>query len=173
MADPSEIALEVRNLDVAGLGDRIVELAVNLLEDASVAQAETSPHAIRRIKAGLDRLDRYVVAVSSPIQPLDLTVSFPQPVAVLDFPIGRVGEIENREIKDIVRRLLKLWQETIGGQSKDRTSGLNSHDKQRFDELVSNIRSMVAFIKGEPAGDSAETPDGVTAGDNTVIPAGR
>jgi len=174
MADPSGISLQVRNLDVAGLADRIVELAVNVLDDASSGQSETSPHAIRRMREGLARLDRYVAAVSAPVQPLDLTVSFPQPVEVLAFPEGRLGEPENRETKDIVRRLLKLWQETVGGQSKDRTSGLQVHDKRRYDELVANMRSIIDFIEGEPSGDVAETPDGVTSPELAgVIPAGR
>ena len=157
MASPADLVTSVQNIDIAGLGDRIVEISSNLLQDPSARTAETTIHTIGRLKAWMNRLDRYVVAIALPVDPLDYTAADPQAVSVLVFPADKIDGVENRELKDILRRLLKLYQELLGCQSKDRTSGLNLADLKRYGDMVGNIRSMIEFIESEPAADIPET----------------
>jgi hypothetical protein len=78
----------------------------------------------------------------------------------LEFPTDEILHgIENLLLMDLLCRFKAAWVEVTGSQSKDRASGLLSHDIERLLAVIENCR---LFIKlGEVTPDLPENPGDV------------
>ncbi len=152
----------VANFDIAGVVDRIVTFASELIASQSAVQAEFNVHDRGRASNYLDRLEAYVGVISEPDNPLDLPKTHPTAYPVTDFPPDEdINGIENAEVRDLVRRFKAGYIELVQSQSKDRASGIFDADKTRLMALIENARGIIAFA--ETSVDLPENPGDVSA----------
>jgi len=153
----------VANMDVAGVCDRAVAYANEMLLSQSAKGIEFTKHEQIRIVAYLDSLEAYVEAVCKPENPLDLPKTHPTSHSFRDFPATEIVDaVENFPIKDVVRRLSALYTDiSQAAGSKDRTSGLVAADQIRFTKLIENTRNVIEHA--ETIEDLPESPADVSA----------
>lgn len=142
----------VTNFDIAGVGDRTVQFAEELLKSQSAGQAEFNVHDRGRATAHCDRVLSFLTLVTADPNPLDLPKTHPTSYPVRDFlDDDAVDSIENTTVKDVVRRWKAAHTEAVGSQSADRASGVQAQDLGRLVALIEAIKLLVEF--------GADTPD--------------
>lgn len=162
--EPAEVdQTAVHNVDVQHIANILATQAGSLMGEAAGATQDLNKHVIRRVSETLDRTENYFESCVEGQDPLDFTVSFPDPLALREFPsVERIRAIESPPLVTILILIRKTWLEVIGGQSKDRASGMNKHDGGRFGENVKAVRVRLKhFERALEQGDYPEVPDGV------------
>jgi hypothetical protein len=130
----------VANFDVAGLADRFLLFANEIINCQSAVQVEFNVHDQKRGLSYMAELTRWLDIISLPNDPMDLPKSHPGSYPVLDFVTDdNINKTENPIVRDLLRRLKAGWTELVGSQSSDRTTGLNPADKVRLTALIANI----------------------------------
>ena len=146
----------VKNMDVAGLADRLSEYGHQLRISQSAGQHRIIPGDKIRCASYLDRVDAYIESVVNTDQELDLPLTHPQGTPYNDFDaVEDVNKIENADIRDIVRRLRSAWIESTGSQSADQTTGMHTADVERVKALMVSARNMLT-LAGEVVIDMPE-----------------
>ncbi len=136
----------IANMDVAGLGDRLAAFAEEMCTCQSAGQVEWNSHDQGRARTYMEYIRSYLEVLTKPNDPLDLPRSHPGSFPVRPFvPAERVELIENVAVKDIVRRFQAGYQELLGSQSKDRSTGLTGPDKVRMLALIENTLGIIEF----------------------------
>lgn len=133
--------MEVRNMHIAGLMNRIVLFRFEI--DNSVSK---STHSMR--EPDIVRLQSYVQALKTykdhvmAQDPLDLPHWHARSITVKELPSPI--ETENPSILDVIYLLEAMYTELGRSQSNDLATGLIRFDADRFDAQFTNL---VAFIE--------------------------
>ena len=146
---------QVSNMDIAGLCDRTTVYARELIASQSAFNGGFFLESDRaRLATYLDRLEAFAVAANS--QPLDLPKIHNVGFSLLkQFPTDvEIENVENQDVKDILRRLKALWIDMSESQSADLASGVNRFDLGRFRAIVESCRALLAM-----SGDSIDLPE--------------
>lgn len=152
--------LKTANMDVAGIADRIVAFAAEIILSQSAKSNGTLQQADHaRWKDYLDRLDAVVEGFTIP--PMDLPRTHPDNYAAKGFPAEWEPEVENTTAKDIVRRLQAAHKELTQSASKDQSSGVLEYDTARILALTANSRKVLEVT--HPALDMPEQTADVIA----------
>jgi sigma54-dependent transcription regulator len=123
---------QVSNMDIAGLCDRTTVFARELISSQSAFNGGFFLENDRaRLVTYLDRLEAFAQAANS--QPLDL---------------------QNQDVKDVIRRFKAIWVEMSESQSADLASGINRFDLARFQSVVESCRALLAM-----SGESIDLPE--------------
>lgn len=142
-------------MDIAGLCDRTTVYARELIASQSAFNGGFFLESDRaRLATYLDRLEAFAVAANS--QPLDLPKIHNVGFSLLkQFPTDvEIENVENQDVKDILRRLKALWIDMSESQSADLASGVNRFDLGRFRAIVESCRALLAM-----SGDSIDLPE--------------
>ena len=153
--------IKTANMDVAGIGDRIVAFGKEMVLSQSAKSNSNLVEADRvRWDTYLTRLDAIVERFKIP--PLDLPRTHPDNYTANGFPVEWEGDVENNTVKDVVRRVQAAHNELVESASKDQASGVQDHDATRLLALTANCRSVLEVT--EPALDMPEQTNDVVAG---------
>ena len=133
---------EVANHDIAGIAERLDEIIYELLKAQSAGLTDVRDFDRTRIDEYMQLLQRYADWVVS-VPNLDLPETHPRM-----HPINYISEelnidIENKALRDVVRMLQALITEMTSAQSAAAASGLTTHDKRRFDQVMEKVRNFM------------------------------
>lgn len=153
--------IKTANMDVAGIGDRIVAFGKEMILSQSAKSNSDLLGADReRWGAYLDRLDAIVERFNIP--PMDLPRTHPDNYTAKGFPMEWEDDVENNTVKDVVRRVQAAHNELVESASKDQASGVQGHDVKRLLALTANCRTVLEVT--DPALDMPEQTNDVIAG---------
>lgn len=151
----------VANFDVSFLADHMVQFAKEMLACQSAGQAQFVVHDRTRATSFIEYLRQFTEFLSGTTDPLDLPKTHPGAYQMQDFPVAaEIEKVENLLIKAVIWRFQSGYQELAGSQSKDRSSGLISYDKDRLLSLCDNTISLIK--QGETTLDLPEYPGEAT-----------
>lgn len=153
--------IKTANMDVAGIGDRIVAFGKEMiLSQSGKSNSELVAADRERWGTYLDRLDAIVERFKIP--PLDLPRTHPDNYVAKGFPVEWEDDVENNTVKDVVRRIQAAHNELVESASKDQACGIQEHDVTRLLALTANCRTVLEVT--EPALDMPEQTNDVVAG---------
>lgn len=142
------------NHDVAGLVDRVERIKYELIKSQSANVTETISYDLGRAKMYLDYADSYKAYVVG--QPaLDLPESSPREIELRD--AHPVPEMENPEIRDLIRLFEVLRTEMVHSASSRLGSGLNIFDSGRYDQISGKARKLIEHIENATPVDMPES----------------
>lgn len=156
------IPTQVSNMDIAGICDRIAMYAIEVQNCQSSLQGGVFlPYDMARTASYLDRLDECIDAFNK--TPMDLPKSSNYTFSVLKpFPGDPdLENVENQDIKDVLRRFKSLWLEAANSQSADLSSGIIDADVSRLQAVLNSCRDVLNLAKNIM--DLPENPSNVPA----------
>lgn len=149
---------QVSNMDVAGICDRLSVYSYELIHSQSAFNGGLILEPDRnRIATYIDKLETFAASISASGS-LDLPKIHNVGYSVLKmFPEDTIIEqVENQDIKDILRRFKAMWIDVAGSQSADLVSGLNRFDLERFNAVLESCRRIL-----ELSGTELDLPENV------------
>jgi hypothetical protein len=133
---------EVLNQDVAGLAERTDEVIYELVKSQSANLTDMRPFDRTRIDEYNAMLVRYAAwLVDAP--DVDLPETHPRSYAITFLTESLELDVENKAIRDLVRMYQAVITELTNSQSARAANGLTTHDKRRFDLLMTKIEQFL------------------------------
>ena len=134
---------EVMNQDVAGLAERTDEVIYEIAKSQSANLTDMRPFDRTRITEYNQMLNRYAAwVVDAP--DVDLPETHPRAYPVIYISKDVDADVENKAIRDLVRMYRALITELTNSQSARAANGLTTHDKRRFDLVMTKIEKFLA-----------------------------
>lgn len=132
--------MKVYNHDIYGLVKRLRRFKFEMIKSVSANLGEASAHDMRRLESYLSAMKEFKAWMTA--QPeLDLPETSPMEMSVGEAPV--LPEIDNDDL-DVIFKLMNLLElELVNSQSARRSTGLVSHDSDRFDALVAKIENFI------------------------------
>lgn len=124
------------NLDVAGLSQRISRFMDEALKCQSSNTASMNSHDMKRLRDYLQACVNYKGWVTASTEPLDTPEFHPTELATSCAALPKIDSIENESVKDWCRLMYVCHYELVNSQSSRSSSGLISHDAERFDSYI-------------------------------------
>jgi len=141
---------QVGNMDIAGLCNRVVKYAEEILE-SSTAHVGGAVHSKdeQRWASWMDRLQDYVSFHAQ--EEMDLPKTFNYGFSLLQpFPSDEVIEgTESQIARDLLRYLKSLWIEASESQSSDWAATIRQFDAERFFSVIDKCRGIMALAHPE------------------------
>ena len=137
--------MKINNIDIAGICDRLATYSNALINSQSAFNVDYLLEEDKEKCAWyFDRLETLISMISANA-PMDLPkTNGAGNHALKDFPADEVLEnVENQDLRDILRRFRVMWVDLSYCRSADLSSGLNQHDLQIFNNLLQNCRQIL------------------------------
>lgn len=132
--------MEINNMDIAGLVQRLDRFMVEVFKSATANVSEVRQFDKARLLSYLNAMTRYHAWVTDQPQ-LDLSETAPRTYTIPD--MTDYAQAENESVNDILRMMTALRLELLNSQSARNPCGFISHDSGRFTALVEKMNRFV------------------------------
>lgn len=157
----------VLNQDVAGLVERTDEVIFEIAKSQSANLTDMRGFDRTRIDEYNAMLNRYAAWITG-APDVDLPETHPREYDVKYISESVDADVENKALRDLIRYYRAIITEMSNSQSARAANGLTTHDKRRFDLVMTKIQNFLTDYVDETQPvdmpESAPSSDAVESG---------